>query len=340
MDSVGDRLRGTVETLMDANLSDRELERAVDVLRRGGLVAFPTETVYGLGADASNPAAVKKIFQAKGRPADHPLIVHLPGSDALAEWAVEVTDVALGLASRFWPGPLTLILRRQPNVPLAVTGGLETVALRVPDHPVALALLRQFGGGIAAPSANRFGAVSPTRAERVRAELGPAVDFVLDGRTGRVAVGSTIVDLASGAPMLLRPGGITREQLEDTVGEISEPNAEQRVRAPGQHASHYAPKARVYLVEASSIPDEARRLIDRGLRVGVLLPPGEPEDNVAGSYSLRVPESMEEYGARLYQMLRRFDEERCDAILASLPDERDIGLAIADRLRRAARIGC
>ncbi len=190
-----------------------EIARAVAVLRDGGLVAFPTETVYGLGADASNPAAMARIFAAKGRPADHPLIVHLASADEIGAWAASVPPLAAAFATACWPGPLTIILRRSERVPDAVTGGLDTVGLRVPSHPLALELLAAFGDGIAAPSANPFGSVSPTTADHVRTGLGDRVDLILDGGPCEVGVESTIVDLSGDEPAILRPGGLPRERL-------------------------------------------------------------------------------------------------------------------------------
>src|SRR6185503_20849697 len=194
------------------------IQTAVDVLRKGGLVAFPTETVYGLGADADNEQALKAIFRVKGRPETHPLIIHLNRREQLQDWAASIPDSARKLAERFWPGPLTLILKKASRVSKVVTGGQETVGLRVPDHPAALSLLREFGGGVAAPSANRFGRVSPTTAEHVRQDLGGDVDFILDGGPCSIGVESTIVDLSSGDPVILRPGGLTKERLEETLG--------------------------------------------------------------------------------------------------------------------------
>ena len=202
-------------------VSDKDIERAVAVLRSGGLVAFPTETVYGLGADASNAEAVAKIFAVKGRPASHPLIVHLADAAQVANWAREVSEPARKLARKFWPGPLTLILRRAQGVSDTVTGGQDTVALRVPSHPVALQLLGRFGGGVAAPSANRFGRVSATTAAHVRHEFGEAIDCVLDGGETDVGIESTIVDLSGAAPALLRPGWIGLAELEKVVRSIS-----------------------------------------------------------------------------------------------------------------------
>ena len=348
-----------------------DITRAVQVLRSGGLLAFPTETVYGLGADAANVHAVHRIFEVKGRPPTHPLIVHIGASDELARWAAEVPEAAKVLAERFWPGPLTLVLPRSNRVPLAVTGGLDTVALRVPDHPLALALLQAFGGAVAAPSANRFGSVSPTTARHVREDLGPEVDFVLDGGPCVVGVESTIVDLSTDRPVLLRPGGISREEVERALGYELPRHTGTAVRAPGQHPSHYAPRAEVVLVSTRDLDVRARQLHAEGHRVGVLLPapigtvagaggvclavrsprarPGSPSRSLSLRSSERwVPElpdgvvvlgearSLPEYARRLYENLRAFDRHGCDVVLASLPPDDGLGLAIADRLRRAA----
>ncbi len=315
---------------------ERAIERAAEVLRAGGLVAFPTETVYGLGADAQDPAAIGRIYQAKGRPPTHPLIVHLASAAQLAEWVAEVPETARVLASRFWPGPLTLVLRRSPRVPLEATGGLETVAVRVPDHPVALALLAAFGGGITAPSANRFGSVSPTTAEHVRAELGDAVDFVVDGGPCQVGVESTIVDVTGETPSILRPGGVTREDLEAALGYPVAEAAPSHIRVPGQHPSHYAPRAKVVLVEPSQVVSEAAAAQERGHRVGVFLPPGYAEAPVKAYAVVEVPQSPQAYARELYGFLRELDQLGCDLIIASLPEERGLGAAIANRLRRAA----
>ena len=199
-------------------VSNTDIAHAAAVLKAGELVAFPTETVYGLGADASNADAVRKVFAAKGRPADHPLIVHIADAVQLSNWARDIPPTAHLLAKKFWPGPLTLVLQRNPQVPDAVTGGQDTVALRIPSHPVAQALLREFGGGIAAPSANRFGRVSATTAAHVHEEFGDSVACVLDGGAADVGIESTIVDCSRGAPALLRPGWITPQQLEAALG--------------------------------------------------------------------------------------------------------------------------
>ncbi|MEU3777357.1 L-threonylcarbamoyladenylate synthase [Streptomyces sp. NPDC032472] len=313
-----------------------DIEKAAGVLRAGGLVALPTETVYGLGANAEDPAAVSRIFQVKGRPPSHPLIVHLGGAEQLDDWVEEVSTTARLLAERFWPGPLTLVLRRGRRVPLEATGGLETVAVRVPDHPVALALLSAFGGGITAPSANRFGSVSPTTADHVRAELGDAVDFVLDGGSCQVGVESTIVDVTGEIPAILRPGGVTREDLEAAVGYRLTVPSTSTVRVPGQHPSHYAPRARVVLVAPEKVIAEAELAHELGHRVGVLLPPASAGTPVKAHAVVALPASAAAYARGLYGFLRRLDQQGCDLIVASLPAEEGLGLAIANRLRRAA----
>ena len=317
-------------------VSGGEVEKAAEVLRGGGLVAVPTETVYGLGANAEDPAALARVFQAKGRPPSHPLIVHLGSAEQLGDWVQGVPAVARALAERFWPGPLTLVLRRSARVPLEATGGLETVAVRVPAHPVALALLAQFGGAIAAPSANRFGSVSPTTAEHVRAELGDAVDFVLDGGACQVGLESTIVDVTGQAPSVLRPGGVTREQLEAVLGQPLAEDASGRVRVPGQHPSHYAPRARVVLVEPGRLLQEARLAQEQGRKVGVLLPQAHRDTPITAHAAVLLPASQADYARGLYRFLRELDQAGCDLIIASLPEPVGLGAAIANRLRRAA----
>ncbi|MEU8500632.1 L-threonylcarbamoyladenylate synthase [Streptomyces lavendulae] len=313
-----------------------DIETAAGVLRGGGLVALPTETVYGLGANAEDAAAISRIFQVKGRPPSHPLIVHIGGAEQLDAWVQDVPDSARLLADHFWPGPLTLVLRRGRRVPLEATGGLETVAVRVPDHPVALALLSAFGGGVTAPSANRFGSVSPTTADHVRAELGDAVDFVLDGGPCRVGVESIIVDATGDTPAILRPGGVTREDLEAVLGRPLAVPATSTVRVPGQHPSHYAPRARVVLVEPGQAVAEAELAQEQGHRAGVLVPPGFAGAAVKAHAVVEVPHSTAAYARGLYGFLRELDEQGCDLVVASLPTEEGLGLAIANRLRRAA----
>ena len=251
-------------------MNNSEIDKAVAVLARGGLVAFPTETVYGLGADASNPAAIRKLYAAKGRPADHPVIVHLADVAQLPQWAREVTPVAQKLARQFWPGPLTLLFKRAPGVSDAVTGGQDTVALRIPSHPIAHLLLEKFGGGVAAPSANRFGRVSATLAEHVRQEFGDAVDFVVDGGQSDVGIESTVVDATGTAPVLLRPGHITAREIEQAAGVgLAMPTA-QSPRAPGTLAAHYAPATPLLVMESDLLLELAATLTRQGKRVAVL----------------------------------------------------------------------
>lgn len=316
------------------SVADPLLERAAALLHAGEVVGLPTETVYGLAADATNPEALAKIFAIKGRPTGHPLIVHLGDASWLDESATDIPESARRLAERFWPGPLTLILRRSPRVSLAATGGLETVGLRVPDHPVALALLRAFGRPLAAPSANRFGAVSPTTRAHVLRDLGDRVPLVLEGGESRVGVESTIVDLSSGAPRLLRPGAVTQTELEAALG-VPVPFAlPGDVRAPGTLESHYAPRARVLVTSESELFERARALATTEF-VGVLCR-GRPRDlpKEIASYELGATDA--EIAHRLYDGLRSLDEAGCECIVSFLPEATGLGAAIEDRLVRAA----
>lgn len=316
-------------------VSAPDIEKAVAVLRAGGLVAFPTETVYGLGADAANPAAVRKIYAAKGRPADHPLIVHVADAVQLANWARDIPPSAARLAKRFWPGPLTIILRRAPRVSDLVTGGQDTVALRVPSHPVAQALLRAFGGGVAAPSANRFGRVSATTAEHVRHEFGAAVDCVLDGGAADVGIESTIVDLSGARPALLRPGWITAAQLEQALGAALVAPDAQSPRAPGTLAKHYAPQTPLMMMEDDLLIELATSLSRQGKRVAVLARSAR-QPLLANIVWIAAPADAAGYAHDLYVNLRRLDEAGCDAILVERPPQEAAWAAIADRLSRAA----
>lgn len=317
------------------NASESDLQRAAEILARGGLVAFPTETVYGLGANAEDDAAVHRIFVAKGRPTDHPLIVHIAETAGLEVWASQVSREAKTLAAAFWPGPLTLILPRGLRARDCVTGGQATVGLRVPAHPLALRLLRAFGGGIAAPSANRFGAVSPTRAEHVRDDLGDRVDLVLDGGPCIVGIESTILDCTQDIPRILRPGAVSQEELEAVLGHTLEVPTTSLVRTSGQLESHYAPRARVRLVTTDALAHEIQREQAHGRRVGLLLRPSDPPP-VDTIVTLSVPDDDAGLARTLYASLRGLDEHAVDVILTTLPPETGLGLAIADRLRKAA----
>lgn len=311
-----------------------EIERAVAALRRGGLVAFPTETVYGLGADASDPGALHHLYAVKRRPLDHPVIVHVGARADLGDYALAVPELAGRLAAAFWPGPLTLVLRRRPDrIAPAATGGRATVGLRVPAHPLALALLDAFDGAIAAPSANRFGKVSPTTADHVRADLGSDVDVVLDGGPCRVGVESTIVDLTGAEPAVLRVGGVPAERLEAVVGRPLEHRTAGEVAAPGTLASHYAPRARVEVVARGDVEASIAAHRAAGHRVA-LLALGAPV--VDGTLVLESPRDVEEYARVLYARLRQADEEGVDVVVAVPPPDGGLGRAVADRLRRAA----
>lgn len=315
---------------------DNDVARAAALLRAGELVAFPTETVYGLGADASNPAAVAKIFAAKGRPADHPLIVHLPGGGHLDRWARDIPGAAFELAEAFWPGPLTLILKRQPQVPDAVTGGQDTVGLRVPGHPLALELLREFDGAIAAPSANRFGRISPTTAQHVRDDLGDAVALVLDGGPCRVGIESTILDLSRERPTILRPGMIGAEALAAVLGAM--PALAGNAAAPrvsGSLEAHYAPRTPLVLVPPDAVIFAMRQALARGERIAVLSPLPCPLTDAHIEWR-RAPAEPEPFAHDLYAALRELDALGCTRIVVQKPPATEGWRAVLDRLGRAA----
>ena len=311
-----------------------QIDDAVRRLREGGLVAFPTETVYGLGADASNAAAVARIFAAKGRPADHPLIVHLASAAAAGEWARDFPPLARDLADAFWPGPLTLVVPRAAGVLDEVTGGQETVALRVPSHPVAQELLRRFGGGIAAPSANRYGRVSPTLARHVREELGDRVDLVLDGGACEVGLESTIVGVDDGAITLLRPGRITRSELERVAGPLASPGAA-APRVPGSLRSHYAPATPLELLDAAAI-DRRCTTGQEAQRIAVLSRRTSPGGCRALAWQVAAADPAG-YGHDLYAALRALDARGASRILVEEVPAGEEWAAVRDRLARAAR---
>ena len=321
--------------MVTARLPQDEIDQAVEALREGEVVAFPTETVYGLGADASNPDAVRKIFELKGRPATHPLIVHIEHPRALERWALSVPPAAAALAEKFWPGPLTLILRRAPAVDLAITGGQDTVAVRVPGHPVAQQLLRAFGGGIAAPSANRFGCISPTRPEHVREEFGDDVRIVLDGGDCKIGLESTIVSCVDTVPRILRPGSLTLSQLRTVVPELQAGPDNGAPRVPGSDAKHYAPRTSLSIVASRTLEDVVGQLTEHREKIAVLAmrPP-----RVANKYMtwINAGRRADVYGRELYVNLRTLDKSGANEILVEEVPAGEAWDAVRDRLHRAA----
>lgn len=321
-------------------------QRAADALLAGGLAVLPTETVYGLGALAVDVHAVARVFAVKGRPADHPLIVHLAGPEQLTAWASDVPGYARRLADACWPGPLTLVLPRGPRAGLHVTGGQDSVGLRVPDHPLALDVLRRVGDGVAAPSANLFGRVSPTTPEHVLAELSgvlvPGRDVVLDGGPCRVGVESTILDCTGHAPRLLRPGAVDAARVRAVTG-LDLESGPSRVRAPGTLAAHYAPHAQVRLVDREAIErlasgvEATRQAVDAAPTVGLLA--AAEVRTPGGLVRLSAPQSVEEYASVLYAALREADALGLRQVLAVPPGGEGLGAAVTDRLARAAAGG-
>jgi L-threonylcarbamoyladenylate synthase len=329
-------------------MQDQDLDQAaIDVIKdaaraleSGALVAFPTETVYGLGADAENPAAVAAIYAAKGRPQDHPVIVHLAPGAPLDYWAADIPREAHALADAFWPGPLTMILRRAPNIPDAVSGGQDTVGLRCPSHPVAIALLRAFKGGrggVAAPSANKFGAVSPTLAQHVRDEFGQdgTVAMVLDGGASMVGIESTIVDLsrlATHGPVLLRPGHISAEAIAAVIDQVPSAPDAAAPRASGTLESHYAPHTPVAMQDSTQLRQTLAELAAAGRKVALIHYSEMPPTHAA----LRLPATPDGFAHALYAALRAMDGHGADVILVEAPPQDGAWLGVNDRLRRAA----
>ena len=302
---------------------------AAAILVRGGLVAFPTETVYGLGADACNAAAVARIYSVKGRPADHPLIVHLPSMDALGDWAADVPEYAIALARDYWPGPMTLVVHRSSLAADFITGGQDTVGVRVPNHPVALGLLEAYaragGKGVAAPSANRFGNVSPTTAQAVSDELGDYIgvgDVILDGGACDVGVESTIIDCTGDVPRILRPGAITQEMIKQSTGlDVLDADGV-AIRVSGSLESHYSPIAKVVLDQSPLEGQGFIAMADIATSSGVI--------------RLAAPTTHDEFARVLYSALRAADEQGLNTVVVAQPGGNGIAIAIRDRLMRAA----
>ena len=322
------------------DLDHAAIDAAARALEQGQLVAFPTETVYGLGADAENPAAVARIYAAKGRPMDHPVIVHVAPGAELDHWATEIPQEAHALADAFWPGPLTMILKRAPNIPDAVSGGQDTVGIRCPSHPVAIALLQAFKGGkggIAAPSANKFGNVSPTTAQHVRDEFGAdgTVAAILDGGQSQVGIESTIVDLsrlATHGPVLLRPGQISADAIAAVIDSVPAAPDAAAPRASGTLESHYAPHTPVAMQDSAELLATLGKLQAAGRKVALIhygdFPPAHAE--------VRLPSSPEGFAHALYAALRSMDQAGADVILVQAPPRGGDWLGVNDRLRRAA----
>ena len=301
------------------------IQGASQALSQGNLIAFPTETVYGLGADATNPDAVKRIYEVKGRPSDHPLIVHIASLDQMDQWAIDIPEYAIQLARDFWPGPMTLVLKRNTKAKDFITGGQDTVALRVPAHPIALSLLQEFKEGIAAPSANRFGSVSPTTAEAVEEELKDYLspqDLILDGGQCLVGVESTIIDCTKQTPFILRPGAITSAMIEESTGLIALTNNDGSIRVSGALDSHYSPKAKVVL-DAIAEPGD-----------GLIAPDQIPTPD--GVIRLASPRTVEGYARDLYAALRLADTKNLDVVVVLQPGGDGLAEAIRDRLARSA----
>jgi L-threonylcarbamoyladenylate synthase len=315
------------------------IARAAEIVRGGGLVAFPTETVYGLGANALDAEAVARIFAAKGRPATNPLIVHVPETEAARAVVAAWPETAARLAARFWPGPLTLVLPRQEAIPAIVTAGGPTVAVRVPAHPVAQALLRAAGVPIAAPSANRSMRLSPTRAAHVRQDLSGRIALILDGGPTAGGLESTVLDLTTTPPRLLRPGLVTPAEIEAIIGPITRPGvapaADAPLPSPGLLARHYAPRAPLELTPDAG-QERVQELLARGLRVGWVTFDTVAEENAPGLETIRLPLEPSAYAAQLYAALHQLDAVGVGRIVVGLPPDTEAWMAVRDRLRRAA----
>ncbi len=342
-------MKTIINKINDRQLNSDIIKKAGNILREGGLVAFPTETVYGLGADALNENAAKKIYAAKGRPSDNPLIVHIADMEALEKIVRDIPDAARTVAERYWPGPLTMIFNKSSVVPYGTTGGLDTVAVRMPSHKVACALIEAGGGYIAAPSANTSGRPSPTKAEHVKEDMEGKIEMILDGGTVEIGLESTILDISVTPPMILRPGAVTKEMLEELLGEVTVDNAlldeegGDPPKAPGMKYRHYAPKAKLCVVEGDgeAVVKEINRIADeniqKGNRVGII---GTQEsigaylNGVVKCIGTRQDETT--IANHLYAVLREFDEEDVDCILSEAFSGDGIGNAVMNRLLKAA----
>lgn len=324
--------------MQNNNQITTDIEFATRQLRAGELVAFPTETVYGLGADATNPAAIQKVFAAKGRPVDHPLIVHVANIKQLPSWALNIPDSAWILAEHFWPGPLTLILQKQIGVSSLITGGQETIAIRIPNHSLTLQLLQNFDGAIVGPSANKYGRVSPTSAVHVATDLGTAVSVIIDGGECTVGLESTIVDLTNTHPIIRRSGAITAQELSDVLQQqVSiDTKANSTVRTSGSHESHYAPVTTVRMLEYPELLAAAILMQQQNKPFSVLSFKPKPKDINPQVYWQQTSQDPKEYAHSLYANLRNHDSFNNDVILVERPPQDISWLAILDRLTRAS----
>lgn len=342
-------MKTIIEKIDKRNIDEQVMERAGAILRAGGLVAFPTETVYGLGANALDEEAAKKTYAAKGRPSDNPLIVHIADVEALDEIVEEVSEKARKVIERFWPGPLTLVFRKTDKVPLGTTGGLSTVAVRMPVDAIALSLIRAGGGYVSAPSANTSGRPSPTSAQHVADDLDGVIEMILDGGSVDIGVESSILDMTVDPPMILRPGAITKEMLEEVIGEVVvdaallNDESDQAPKAPGMKYRHYAPKAQLMIVEGDT--DEVVKAIKQiayeqtrlGYKVGIIATSETYDSYTTGVVKSIGTRSNENSIARnLYKVLREFDEEDVDYIYCEAFEDTGIGNAIMNRLEKAA----
>lgn len=333
-------MKTEIVTISSAQPDHKLIEQAANVLRSGGLVAFPTETVYGLGADALNEDAVQNVFRTKGRPPDNPLIVHIAETDQLFELGQKVSATARSLAEAFWPGPLTLVVVSRNIVPSIVTAGLNTVAVRIPNHVVPRELIRTLRHGIVGPSANLSGRPSPTTAQHVFDDLNGKIEMILDAGPTTIGVESTVVDVTSHPPTILRFGGLTRERIEEIVGRVfTTEDIESLKRSPGTRHRHYATKARIVLIRENDIDGcrkQMRTFLDDRKKIGLIYHSDEFGVHEGGGAVMKLPFHLEEYSAQIFAALRKMDALNVDVILVESVAESGLGKAIMDRLRRAS----
>ncbi len=344
------KVKTIISKINPENMDMEQMKKAGEIIRQGGLVGFPTETVYGLGADGLNDEAAAKIYAAKGRPSDNPLIIHIADRDMLNDLVEGVSEKAEILMKTFWPGPMTLIFDKSKKVPYGTTGGLDTVAIRMPVHPIALELIRQSGVGIAAPSANISGRPSPTEAQHVIDDMDGKIEMIIDGGSVSIGVESTIIDTTCEPPMILRPGYITREMLEEVIGEIEvdkatvEPLSESvRPKAPGMKYRHYAPKADLTMYEGKTelvvkmINSHIMKSLSEGKKVGVIATEETKTRYIGGEVlSIGSRDDEESIARHLYHVLREFDDLKVDVIYSEAFNRHDLGQAIMNRLVKAA----